>query len=137
MKLKQLLIESVVDTLNKKYKKASSSVSGLKVRSGVPNTSSISASLYDYEILKNIREFPMKELNSNPKALFYAKNDLDHVRNLAEQIKQSREISPLIIVIDDEGPYVLEGAHRLGALHIVGVKSFPAMVVLDLESLLA
>ena len=137
MKLNQLLIESVVDTLNKKYKKASSSVSGLKVRSGVPNTSSISASLYDYEILKNIREFPMKELNSNPKALFYAKNDLDHVRNLAEQIKQSREISPLIIVIDDEGPYVLEGAHRLGALHIVGVKSFPAMVVLDLESLLA
>ena len=38
-------------------------------------------------------------------------------------------------VVDKEGPYILEGAHRLGALYLVGVKHIPALVVLDLESL--
>lgn len=135
MKLKELLIENIVALYEKRYKKAGSKVDGLTVRKEVPNTSSISSTLYDYEVLSGIREFPIKEINAKPRSLFYAKNDLDHVRDLAEQIKESKEISPIIIVIDDEGPYILEGVHRTGALYLVGVKKFPALIVLDLELL--
>jgi ParB-like chromosome segregation protein Spo0J len=34
---------------------------------------------------------------------------------------------------DKDGVYVLEGGHRLGALHILKAKSFPALVVIDTE----
>ena len=37
------------------------------------------------------------------------------------------------MVEDGEGIYVLEGGHRLGALHELGAKSFPAMYVIDLD----
>jgi hypothetical protein len=50
---------------------------------------------------------------------------------LAEEIKQSGEVNPLIVMIDEEGPYILEGGHRYDALKILGAKSFPAIVVID------
>jgi len=39
------------------------------------------------------------------------------------------------MAVDKDGPYILEGAHRAAALHMLGAKSFPAQVVLDKESL--
>jgi ParB-like chromosome segregation protein Spo0J len=69
---------------------------------------------------------------TNPQDLFYAKNDLERVNNLAKQIKNNGYIDPLIVAVDESGPYVLEGAHRLGALHTLGVEDIPAMVVRDL-----
>jgi hypothetical protein len=41
----------------------------------------------------------------------------------------------LIIGIDQEGPWVVEGSHRFDALLLLGKESFPAIVVLDLEAL--
>ena len=130
-------LKSLIENINwdKKYLKVSGNIDGLKILNDIPNTSSIRASLIDYEILKGIRKIPIKEFDAKPRDLFYAKNDLDKVRELAEAIKESKEIKPLIVVIDKEGLYILEGAHRLGALYLVGVKYIPAMVVLDLESL--
>ncbi|HUS48953.1 MAG TPA: hypothetical protein VMZ91_02210, partial [Candidatus Paceibacterota bacterium] len=47
--------------------------------------------------------------------------------------KESNWISPLIVVIDSEGPYILEGGHRYVALRELGFQSFPAVIVIDTE----
>lgn len=110
------------------YPLAKTVLSGLHVMAHVPNTESISSSLYDYKILKGIRAFPMSEFE-------FGTNPTDRVKNLAADIKQSKKIAPLIVVVDKEGPYILEGSHRIDALHILKVKEIPAMVVVDLESI--
>lgn len=115
-----------------KYPKSGAAVDGLIVREEVPNTESIGSGLYHYDILPGIRTFPMSDLGSgDPHSVFYAKDDIDRSYKLAEVIKQSKEINPLIVVIDDEGPYILEGGHRFAALYILGIMHFPALVVID------
>lgn len=114
---------------------ATSVIDGLEVGSNVSNTDSIRATYNpdEYKILKGIRSIPMSILNSDPKHLFYAKNDFDHAKRLAEAIEYNGRIDPLILVVDPdsdlEGPYIMEGIHRLAALHILGKSHFPALVV--------
>jgi len=91
---------------------------------------SIGASFTDYEVLNGIRELPMSDFGG-PKSVFYGTSDFDKSRELAEEIKKSGEINPLIIAIDENGPYILEGAHRFVALHYLGKTKFPALVVID------
>lgn len=108
-------------------------VDGLRALGDTPNQDSIASTLDEYRILKGIKEVPLSDFNSSPSDLFYAADDMRRTRDLAEAIKTSGEVKPLIVVIKKgEEPYILEGAHRLGALHILGKKSFPAMVVEDL-----
>ena len=116
--------------LTPNYPKAESTVDGLTVRSDIPNQSSISASFNDYEIFPGIREIPMSEFGG-PKSVFYATNDFQKSKELSKQIEKSGEINPLIIAIDKEGPYILEGAHRYVALHYLNKQSLPALVVID------
>lgn len=99
--------------------------------SDVPNTESIAASFDKYEVLQGLREVPLAHFHSAPRDLFYASDDLRATRELADQLRASRQIAPLIVVVNGDGPYVLEGAHRLGALHLLRAKSFPALVVRD------
>lgn len=122
--------------LRKNYDLAGSYVSDLEVTTNIPNQSSISATIDDYEILDGVRELPLSDFNSKPTDLFYAADDIKRTKELAEKIKRNGKIDPLIVVIDKEGPYILEGAHRLGALDILGKKTFPAQVVIDNESTL-
>lgn len=110
---------------------AGSVVDGLSVRKDVPNTSSISSSLEDYEILRGIREIPISSFEMHTYQPSYSRSENQRVRALAAEIQQSREINPLIVVIDNEGPYVLEGGHRYDALLMLGAKSLPALVVID------
>ena len=132
IKLKDL-IESI--DWDKKYSQISGNIDGLTIRNQIPNTSSISSSFNNYKILKGIRKISINEFNANPHDLFYAKDDIDKCKQLAEKIKNSKEINPLIVAIDNEGPYILEGGHRLGALYLLKVKYIPALVVLDLDLL--
>ena len=115
---------------NSRYPVAGGSVDGRTVLSDVPNTSSISSSFGDWEELPGIREVPMSDFGG-PRSVFYAADDFRRSRELALQIRESGEISPLIIAIDDDGPYILEGAHRFVALHELGAEAFPALVVID------
>lgn len=108
------------------------SVDGRLVAETVPNTDSIASSLSDYEVLPGIREVAMDLFD--PKAFFYAADDHKRARRLAEKIEESGWIAPLIVVVDADGPYVLEGAHRYVALHHLKAKSFPAVVVIDTEN---
>ncbi|MGE3705131.1 MAG: ParB N-terminal domain-containing protein, partial [Vicinamibacterales bacterium] len=119
------------------YPQASRQIGGLEVwdEDGIPNQASIGASLGEYEVLPGIRTLPLSDFDAAPRDLFYAADDLRAVRHLAGQISESGRIKPLIVVIDAEGPYILEGAHRLGALHELGVTEFPALVVKDLEAI--
>ena len=116
-----------------KYKMAGAIVDGREVRDDVPNMSSISSSLDDYTVLDGVREVPLSDFALTGKS--YSVSETKRIENLAERINESGEINPLIVVIDNEGSYILEGGHRSEALFRLGAKSFPAIVVLDNESL--
>jgi hypothetical protein len=101
-------------------------VSGLTVRQGrVDNLSSVEASLSNYEILSGVREVPFSAFSGPDPATA-------RVRKLMSDIEESGEISPLIVVVDSNGPYILEGSHRYDALQHMDKPTFPALVVLDL-----
>lgn len=113
------------------YPAASDIVDGLKVRPEVHNTESIPASFENYEEVTGIREVPFDLFLGQP-----PENIRDaRTKNLAQEISESGEINPLIVAIDKDGPYILEGAHRFDALRILGKQSFPAKIVLDMDSI--
>lgn len=127
MKLKDILNEIKLDELYKianSFKKISVGdiVDGLEVLDGIPNLSSINASLDDYKSF-GLREVPMnifKETKGSP--------------DLAEKIKNSKKIKPLIVVLDrhpDGIAYILEGSHRIDALFTLNKKYCPALVIVD------
>jgi len=110
-------------------------VDGRKVLKGpIPNMDSISATLDNYDILKGVREIGMDNFNYSPP---YSTSELKRTKDLAEKIKASNKIMPLIVVQDSEGFYILEGGHRFDALHMLGAKSFPAIIVKDLNGKIA
>lgn len=115
------------------YPRAGTHTSGLKVRGEVPNTASIGASFDDgeYDVLPGIREVPISHFSAAKEHNYYSAGDFRHVDDLSNQIGASKEIAPLIVVHDHDprGPYILEGGHRLSALHQIGAKTFPALVV--------
>lgn len=97
-------------------------VADLEVIDHIDNISSISATFDNYKIWKGVREIPISE--------FITEDTFDdRIRNLADQIKTNKEIMPLIVAIDKEGPWILEGAHRFDALTFLKYKSLPALVV--------
>lgn len=98
----------------------------------IPNLSSIDSSVDNPKVLPGIHEVPMSEFELTGK--HYSVEGQKRIDSLAEQIKHSKEITPLIVVMDREGAYILEGATRVDALHNLGAKSFPAKVVLDMDS---
>jgi hypothetical protein len=106
-------------------------VSGLTVREDVPNMSSISASLDDYEILSGIREVPRSAFDEEYLGSLSYENLDKRTKDLAEQIKQSKEINPMIVGVDSKGAYIIEGGHRFDALMSQDTKSIPAVVVID------
>ena len=103
-----------------------------EVTENVKNTNSIGATLDDYHIVKGIREVPISEFGDTKHA-FYAADDWKKSEKLALAIQENKYIDPLIVVLDDEGLYILEGAHRWVALAKLNVKSIPALLVIDLE----
>jgi hypothetical protein len=111
---------------------ASQTVGGLVVKEEVPNMSSIDSSLDKYQILQGVRELSMDLFTYTPP---YSVQEYKRTEELAKQIKESGWISPLIVVEDAQGFYILEGGHRFDALNMLEIKSFPAIVVKDLTSL--
>lgn len=128
--------QAALDHYDKQYPTVAKGqkVDGREVRDKIPNTDSIDASLGvhpgAYETLPGVREIPMSEFGDIKDS---EKNPRDaHTRNLAEQIKDSKSLNPLIVAVDKDGPYILEGGHRFDALRSMGAKSFPAKVAVDL-----
>jgi hypothetical protein len=109
-------------------------VNGMLVRKDIPNTSSIGASLTDYST-HGLQEVPMSAFETVGKPRYRNAQERERTQELARQIQQNKELNPLIVVKDAEGHYILEGGHRFDALRELGIDSFPALMVHDLESL--
>lgn len=103
----------------------------LFVRRKVPNMDSIGASLAEYEVLPGVRALSVNGFSASVRA---NAAEQARVERLAAQIRESQEINPLIVAIDDDGGWIVEGSHRIDALLLLGVSHFPAKVALDLES---
>jgi len=127
---------SVRKAADKLYPKSTDKVDGREVLKDVPNQSSIESSVNDPLVLPGIREVQISQFEGLS-GKSYSVSETERIRKLADDIKQSNQISPLIVVDDGhgDGPYILEGGHRAEALYLLGAKSFPAMVVLDLDEL--
>jgi len=126
--------EDIIAACDKAFPRAGTAVDGRIVREDIPNLDSIGASCNDYETLPGIREVPMTNFGSGGGYANYQENIRS--QELAKQIAISNEINPLIVAIDQQGPgepYILEGGHRFDALRLLGAKSFPALVVIDLD----
>jgi hypothetical protein len=106
-------------------------VDGRVVREGVPNMESIGASLGDYRILEGVREVPMSMFDPEYIGSIRPERLDQRTRDLADQIKVSGELNPLIVAVDSKGAYIIEGGHRFDALIASGAKSLPAIVVVD------
>ena len=131
MNFKAFFQNDPIEAYEQRYPKVLGSLDGFQIGSQISNTSSIAASFNDYTTLSGIRSVPLSDFHSAPRQLFYAADDLERVKQLAELLKQSRRIDPLIVAVDSDGPWILEGGHRLGALHILQVQHFPALVVIS------
>lgn len=106
-------------------------VDGRTVLDGVPNMSSIGASLDEYTIVEGIKEIPLSAFDNEYVSSIKAENLDKRTKELAAAIKKSKQITPLIVVADSKGFYVLEGGHRFDALIASKAKSLPAVVVID------
>ena len=115
------------------YVVASDSINGFNISDDVPNVSSIEATLSDYKVLDEIRIVPMSDFEINGKS--YSLYENERIKNLEVEMRQSKTISPLIVVVEADGPYVLEGSHRVDALFNMGWKDFPALVVISYEDI--
>jgi hypothetical protein len=102
-----------------------------EVQTDVPNTGSISSTFNEdeYEVLPGIREVELKDWNISEKD-YYASNDRVRTKELAEALKLSKSLKPLIVVADrDDDDYILEGGHRSRAAKLAGMTKVPAVVV--------
>ena len=120
---------STLNEVNDAYPTAPNKVDGRIVRSEIPNQSSIYSTIDNPEILSGVRVVPMSEFQLTGR--HYSSEGSKRIKELAEEIKETNEINPLIVVVDEEGPYILEGATRAEALFRLGATSFPAQVVID------
>lgn len=128
MEAVDLNLDKLVAAVDELYPRAGSVVDGRIVRSHIPNTSSIDGYFKKQATLSGVRVVSMKDFGG-PRSTFYAKNDFDRAERLAEGIAASKEINPLIVGFDREGPFIIEGAHRYVALWHLKAKAFPAVVV--------
>lgn len=104
---------------------------GLRVRDEIPNLSSISASLNKWEKVPGVRNIPIENFYLTGKS--YSVSEDKRIEDLAERIRYSGEINPLIVIKDSDGLYILEGSHRADALFRLGIRYIPALIVVDAE----
>ena len=109
-------------------------VEALTVGAHVPNHASIEASFTEYEVLDGIRAVPMAAFEQQAPS-WVDPREQRRTEALAQEIRRTGAIAPLIVVVDAEtptkGPYVLEGGHRFDALQLLGKQTVPALVVID------
>lgn len=110
---------------------AGATVDRREVGTRIDNTDSISASLggEPYEELAGIRAVSMDGWSADPSKAYYAADDMERCHALADTIRASGRIDPLIVIVAADGDYILEGGHRLSALWLLGATAFPALVI--------
>lgn len=113
-----------------RYPRASEEVAGYRVGENTPNMLSLHG--MEGDLLPGVREFSFSEFGDiGRESSFVNVKDTQKTESLAEAIRASKRIDPLIVAIDEEGPYIIEGAHRFDALRKLGVDRFPARVFME------
>lgn len=89
----------------------------------IPNRSSAYGHYEHYTIGRSVENVPLSELIST-----YARPA--RVRELAELIRQSGKVDPIIVGVSLDGTTeVIEGQHRVAALKQLGAQKVPALIV--------
>lgn len=89
------------------------------------------ASFNDFEVVPGTYKIPLSELGDL--AGYSNARDRERIENLAAAIKESGEIEPVFVALDQEGLWLVEGQHRSRALRLLGYDSVPARVMVDLD----
>jgi|GEM_PF-2482076 len=121
-------LADLIEATLARYPVSGESVGELRVRAHVPNLSSIDGYFAESETLPGVRAVPLSDFGG-PRTLFYAADDFKRSERLADAIRESGEINPLIVGVDEKGPFIIEGAHRFVALWYLKAEEFPAVVV--------
>lgn len=96
---------------------------------------SAQASFYDFEIVPGVRNVPIQSLEPLLPG-YESAQEMKRIQNLANQIKESKQIEPLFIGVDPTGiPYIMEGQHRIRALKSLGYEDVPARIVVDMDEI--
>ncbi len=129
-------LTSKLDSQGQSPEHYTGTVGGLRVRTHIPNEDSMNGFPEETStVLKGIREVPMSLFDKESLEAQPSKRASDTTQKLVDAIRASKEINPLIAVKDKKGWYILEGNHRAPALSKLGLKSFPAKVIVDHEGL--
>ncbi len=123
----------VYEEAEARYPKAGKYVDDLFVRKDVPNTDSIDGYFGESETLPGIRVVKMSDMGPPPPAGWRSRVS-ERVKRLAEAIRESGELNPLIVGIEfEKGAFIIEGSHRIEALDYLDVVAFPAIVVVSYD----
>lgn len=124
-------VPAIVREANTRYPRAGKVVDGLVVRDKIPNTDSIEGYFGEHWTLRHVRVVSMADFDAGPG--YKSADDIERSKHLAEAIRESQEINPLIVGFERAGPFIIEGGHRHAALYYLGKKEFPALVVVSLD----
>ena len=117
-------------TLDEFYPLAGDTVDGRTTSTKVDNFDSVGSSYLSFEEIPGIREMDLRTWGAE--GGFVAVDDIRHVDELAEAIRESNHIDPVIIGVGKDGePVVVEGAHRVAAMQKLGANSIPVKLVVD------
>lgn len=85
-----------------------------------------------YTVAPTVQEVPLDQVSLQGEKLYETPEEQARVAALAEEIKASGEIEPLLVAQKADGTrYVAEGNHRARALQALGHTSVPAIVVTE------
>lgn len=111
-------------------------IEGREIRLPIPNTDSIAASFMQWEELPGLRLMKVSDFFlPGDMPSWYDAGTRRETEALAEALKTSDWLEPLIVGVDQDGPWILEGSHRIDALRVIGAETFPALVVIDREAI--
>lgn len=122
----------IIKKINAMYPVAISPLDGYVIREKIPNMPSIDATLDYYHTLSKVRAFPTEGFSGSE--YYKIIGGVQRVKDLAQEIQNNKEINPIIVVEEKDGPYVLEGGHRMSAFVDLGIPHIPALIVINLES---
>jgi hypothetical protein len=121
------MLDALVRATDARYPRAGDEVDGREVRGPIPNLSSIDGYMRESYTLPGVRVVPMSDFGT--RSPFVTVDDDARSERLAQRIRWSGWIAPLIIGVDAEGPFIIEGVHRFVALLYLKASAFPALIV--------
>lgn len=109
---------------------------GYKISKAIPEKDEQEESFR--EVADNVKSLGVREVGlslfeSAASLKGVSKEHLTRIKTVADKIKKTNTINPLVAVYDGKRLYTLDGDHRLKAMVMLGAKTVPAYVLHDLD----